>query len=728
MAQEYVKISELEPTTSFGTADQFVIVQDEETVKIDGASLAESLATLTNLATRSYVDAVVDSAPGTLDTLRELAAALNDDENFASNIVGLINEKLPAGNFGLEFWNQLATVNTYHIQEGSNLYWTQERFDAALASKNTYHLVEGSNLYFTEQRVLDVVTPLIPNSIFDLGVPDVGTPENIPGYLYYNGNSLSWQPGGGYSLPTASTSVLGGVKVDGNTIVIDSYGTITAVAGGVMSPDPVFNSVTTTQLNVQNITFTGTGAVNIFSGNDLNLSAVGNVTVNGQNFVAFSGNYNDLIDKPTNPTYNSVIVSGPITNPSHATTKAYVDWKVSSIPTPSWNSIANISNQFGPTRIALGRNAGGVTDADGYGGYGAYGGGSSPYAVAIGNSSGKTNQGGAAVAIGVATGYTDQGENAVAVGFTAGNVYQGTAAVAVGPSAGNVYQGVNAVAVGNLAGYSSQGTNAIAIGFNAGKTNQIEDGIAIGHEAGYTGQSNSIAIGRMAGYTGQNGGSVAIGTEAGVTDQGGTSIAIGFEVGKNSQGEGTIAIGAFAGYEGQGNGSISIGRTAGQTNQGINSIAIGNGAGTFNQPNNTIIINATGDHIGGSGSFVNGVPNQTNSLYIAPIRSADATDYVAYYNPETKEVTYGPAPSGDGGGAMSPDPVFNSVTATDLNVQNVTFSGTGPVTINSNNDLNFTATGDVTFNGEFVVTKTQLKSIVAASVDFADFKARIAAL
>lgn len=573
MAQEYVKISELEPTTSFGTADQFVIVQDEETVKIDGASLAESLATLTNLATRSYVDAVVDSAPGTLDTLRELAAALNDDENFASNIVGLINEKLPTGNFGFEFWNQLATVNTYHIQEGSNLYWTQERFDAALASKNTYHLVEGSNLYFTEQRVLDVVTPLIPAP---------------------------------YSLPTASTSELGGVKVDGNTIVIDSYGTITAVAGGVMSPDPVFNSVTTTQLNVQNITFTGTGAVNIFSGNDLNLSAVGNVTVNGQNFVAFSGNYNDLIDKPTNPTYNSIIVSGPITNPSHATTKAYVDWKVSSIPTPSWNSIANISNQFGPTRIALGRNAGGVSDADGYGGYGAYGGGSSPYAVAIGNSSGKTNQGGAAVSIGVATGYTDQGENAVAIGFTAGNVYQGTAAVAVGPSAGNVYQGVNAVAVGNLAGYSSQGTNAIAIGSLAGKTNQ---------------------------------------------------------------------------------------------------------------PANSIIISASGNELNGS----------VAGLYIDPIRSASTTDYVAYYNPETKEVTYGPAPSGDGG-AMSPDPVFNSVTATDLNVQNVNFTGTGAVTINSNNDLNFAAAGDIRFNGEFVITKTQLKSIVAASVDFADFKARIAAL
>lgn len=215
MAHEYVKISELEPTTSFGTTDQFVIVQNEETVKIDGAALVESLATLTNLATRSYVDAVVDSAPGTLDTLRELAAALNDDSNFGANITALINEKLPTANFGLEFWNQLATVNTYHISEGSNLYWTQDRFDEAFASKNTYHLAEGSNLYFTAQRVLDVITPLLE--------------EFSP----------------------------------------------------VIGDNPTFTSVTATQLNVQNVAFTGTGAVTIASGNDLNLVAAGNVSVNG---------------------------------------------------------------------------------------------------------------------------------------------------------------------------------------------------------------------------------------------------------------------------------------------------------------------------------------------------------------------------------------------------------------------------------------------------------------
>lgn len=269
MAQEYVKISELDATSSFGTADQFVIVQNNETLKISGVDLVGSLTTLTNLATRSFVTAIVDSAPETLNTLKELAAALNDDANFASTITNLIALKLDTSSFGLKFWEELEQVNTYHIAEGSNLYWTQERFDTAFASKNTFHLEEGSNLYFTEQRVLDVVTPLIPTSIFDLGVPDVAIPENIPGYLYYDGTALSWQAVEGFSGDYRDLT-------NKPTLFSGSYNDLTN-----KPTDPIFTSVTATQLNVQNVAFTGTGAVTIASGNDLNFVAAGNITFNG---------------------------------------------------------------------------------------------------------------------------------------------------------------------------------------------------------------------------------------------------------------------------------------------------------------------------------------------------------------------------------------------------------------------------------------------------------------
>ena len=56
--------------------------------------------TSSNTSIRSYVDTevagIVDSAPSTLDTLNELAAALNDDANFASTVTTNLGQKLGA--------------------------------------------------------------------------------------------------------------------------------------------------------------------------------------------------------------------------------------------------------------------------------------------------------------------------------------------------------------------------------------------------------------------------------------------------------------------------------------------------------------------------------------------------------------------------------------------------------------------------------------------------------
>ena len=48
----------------------------------------------TDAATKGYVDAIVDSAPGALDTLNELAAALNDDANFSTTVTNSLAGKL----------------------------------------------------------------------------------------------------------------------------------------------------------------------------------------------------------------------------------------------------------------------------------------------------------------------------------------------------------------------------------------------------------------------------------------------------------------------------------------------------------------------------------------------------------------------------------------------------------------------------------------------------------
>ena len=54
---------------------------------------------------------------------------------------------------GEAIWRLTSTMDTDDVAEGSNLYYTNDRFDARLAVKDTDDLSEGSNLYYTEARV-----------------------------------------------------------------------------------------------------------------------------------------------------------------------------------------------------------------------------------------------------------------------------------------------------------------------------------------------------------------------------------------------------------------------------------------------------------------------------------------------------------------------------------------------------------------------------------------------
>lgn len=69
------------------------------------------------------------------------------------------------GSYAGGSWQQIATSSlgllTTHVAEGSNLYWTQGRFDTAFGLKSTTDLAEGSNQYFTNERADDRVASLI---------------------------------------------------------------------------------------------------------------------------------------------------------------------------------------------------------------------------------------------------------------------------------------------------------------------------------------------------------------------------------------------------------------------------------------------------------------------------------------------------------------------------------------------------------------------------------------
>ena len=151
-----------------------------------------SYLTSNSYVTESYVDtalsSLIDSAPTTLDTLNELAAALGDDANFATTITTSIATKLATADFTSTADTWIATKDTDALSEGStNLYYTDARARSALsaagdlsynsttgefsvttyktsdfstdfATKDTGDLAEGTNLYYTDARVSSYLT------------------------------------------------------------------------------------------------------------------------------------------------------------------------------------------------------------------------------------------------------------------------------------------------------------------------------------------------------------------------------------------------------------------------------------------------------------------------------------------------------------------------------------------------------------------------------------------
>jgi len=418
-----------------------------------------------------------------------------------------------------------------------------------------------------------------------------------------NEGAYSWDFGatGNLTLPTSGHIIVGG-----------------GIVGGGASPAPYISG------------FDSIGALEFTNGNS-------NVTVNSNSNLW---------------TFDS---TGNLTLPANTFAVNYANGTQVSIGgggNTDWANIGNINNASGPTQIAIGANAGNISQGD--------------YAVAIGWGAGGTDQGIEAVAVGDSAGANTQGINAVAVGYLAGSDTQGTAAVAIGYAAGQTAQGNNSIilnATGSALEQSTANTFTVApvrndvaniaevVFYNTtskevtyGNTISVAGNITAGNIS--TGvitltygavirdtTANAVAFGEGAGTTSQGGSAVAVGKDAGTTSQGSGAVAVGNEAGSNTQSQFAVAIGVNAGSNTQGTAAVAVGSGAGANTQGSYAVAVGYNAGRTSQGNNSIILNATGANL-----------NQTtaNTFTVAPVRNDVANvGQVVFYNTTSKEVTYG---------------------------------------------------------------------------------------
>ena len=204
-----------------GSADQVLKVNSAGTAgewgTITSGDLTEGSTNLffTDARADARVALLVDSAPSTLDTLNELAAALGDDANFSTTVTNSIATKLPlAGgtmtgdiNFGdnnkaifgvdsnLQIWSD--STNSY-IQEsypGGNLYIRAESFNVGRQA--------NSELYIT--AFPNGAVNLYHDNAIKLATTSTGI--DVTGVITTDGMTTSGNVGIGTTTPTAKLQI-----------------------------------------------------------------------------------------------------------------------------------------------------------------------------------------------------------------------------------------------------------------------------------------------------------------------------------------------------------------------------------------------------------------------------------------------------------------------------------------------------------------------------------------
>ena len=372
-----------------------------KTVLVANASTGDSDTTAANTAfVQQEIAALVDSSPGTLNTLNELAAALGDDANFSTTVTNSIATKLPLAGGTLtgdtsitKSGNPVFMVKT--TGAGNNpvlrLQADTNKWDLQGTFSNT-----NDELFF----MYNGSTKMAIDSLGNVGIGTSSITNNTLGQTTYFGNSTSFitgdsssarfwlgnnwyynsgdkfigtgyanlytQQSGNHEFLTSTASGTAGAAATFTSVLkIDSSGN---VGIGTNSPNANFQVLGPASATVP---AAGSGAVggSIFSA-DLNTYGmhVGSIT-NGKGYIqqqrTDTATYYDLLLQPNggqvgigtdNPTVGNLHVVGGI----YSTTSIQGDNAVAK----SSNSLATFGSNSAGVGIALARDADATTYPD----------------------------------------------------------------------------------------------------------------------------------------------------------------------------------------------------------------------------------------------------------------------------------------------------------------------------------------------------------------------------
>ena len=292
----------------------------------------------TKIATTAYTDTavanLVDSAPGALNTLNELAAALGDDANFSTTVTNSIAAKLPlaggtmSGNLtiggsnvvfgdsssGGTNLNRLKfgagdDLHIYHDSAGNNFVRSTNNHDLILRGGTGDAYVQGSDCFLGNSGGTKKYLDAHEDGAVELYHNNQKKAETVSGGFTVSGTCTATAFAGDGSALTGIVSFVSGMIImynsatapsgwylcDGNNGTPDLRDRFIVGAGNSYSLNATGGSNTATDT----VSISGSDTVNISISGTCSLSGSGNINSgfnNGKSTISFSGSGSDTVN------------------------------------------------------------------------------------------------------------------------------------------------------------------------------------------------------------------------------------------------------------------------------------------------------------------------------------------------------------------------------------------------------------------------------------------------